>query len=78
MRRLERRSAAMAVGLRFLLCDGCLRAIYGVRPLRAMSACMFCLGALSEVSNGGFAYLSPAIAWKKEGVPKDSFMIALM
>lgn len=41
-------------------------------------ACTFCLGALSEVSNGGFAYLSPAIAWKKEGVPKDSFMIALM
>ena len=67
MRRLERRSAAMAVGLRAM---GALRAIRGVRALRAMSACMFCSGALPEVSNGGFAYLSPAIAWAKKKEPR--------
>lgn len=42
---------------------------------------MFCLGALSEVSNGGFAYLSLAIAWEKrrspEGLLHDRFDVIL-
>lgn len=69
----------MAVGLRFLLCDGC----FAGDPWGPSSARDECLHVLLGRIIRGFErrvrILEPCdCLGKKEGVPKDSFMIDLM
>lgn len=69
----------MAVGLRFLLCDGCLAGdLWG--PSSARDECLHVLfGRIIRGSERRVRILEPCdCLGKREGVPKDSFMIALM
>lgn len=69
----------MAVGLRFLLCDGCLAGDpWG--PSSARDECLHVLfGRITRGFERRVRILEPCdCLGKKEGAPKDSFMIALI